>query len=371
MSTFSVTVTRIRDVLPHPNADRLELAKVGDYTCCVRKGQYKAGELTAYIPESAILPDPVLEKLNMKGSGLLAGPNLNRVKAIRLRGIFSQGICYPVEAGWTEGQDVAELLGITKHVPEIPEELAGQVWAAGLDRCFRYDIENVKRHPDVLIDGEEVVFTEKCHGVLAVFGVMPESMRDETEGDFLISSKGLFAQGICFKQNEENAHNIYVRIAKRFDIRAKMTEVFYEALASGFPVYVLGEVIGVQDLRYGVSINKDETLAFRIFDIRVGLGSKFMAEDALNSTCERLGIPRVPILYRGPFSKELMRTYSEGLETVSGQGLHMREGIVVCTATERQDSSLPACSGRVKLKSISEAYLLRVGLNGEEPTEFE
>lgn len=37
----------------------------------------------------------------------------------------------------------------------------------------------------------------------------------------------------------------------------------------------------------------------------------------------------VPVLYSGPFDEVALRTLRGGLETVSGRGLHIREGLVV------------------------------------------
>jgi len=163
MSTFSVTVERIT-VLEHPNADALELAQVGDYQAIVRKDQFKSGDLVAYIPEQAVVPQALLREMGLEGK--LAGKAKNRVKAIRLRGILSQGLVYPARPEWQEGADVANILGITKWEPPIPAHLSGEVFAAGQDRTLKYDIENFKRFPHILEEGEEVVFTEKLHGCL-------------------------------------------------------------------------------------------------------------------------------------------------------------------------------------------------------------
>lgn len=68
---------------------------------------------------------------------------------------------------------------------------------------------------------------------------------------------------------------------------------------------------------------------------------------------------RVPILYKGKFSKEIMDQFTNGKETISGKQLHIREGIVITPLIERYDSSLNL--GRVILKNISIQYLVRTG----------
>ena len=192
-------------------------------------------------------------------------------------------------------------------------------------------------------------------------------MADATEGGFLIGSKGLFGHGICFKQNQANELNLYVRVARHFQIHERMCRVFAAELSAGQPVYVLGESFGIQDLKYGAGSHTDAALGFRIFDVSIGRNAPYRNDAELEADCATLGVARVPVLYRGPFSKAVMLEYTEGSETISGKFLHIREGIVVTPTIEREAPPI----GRVKLKSVSATYLLRHGKNGEEPTEFE
>lgn len=100
MAEFECKVYKL-EILPHPNADAIELAKVGDYLSIVRKGEFNTGDLGVYIPTSAIVPVWLLKRLGLwddeKGKGKLAGKDGNRVKEVRLRGILSEGLVYSVE----------------------------------------------------------------------------------------------------------------------------------------------------------------------------------------------------------------------------------------------------------------------------------
>lgn len=388
MSTFSVPVIRLTSIEPHPNADKLELAVVGDYRCVVGKSVYSPGDLVAYIPEGSILPESVLDNLGLRGSTLLAGSERNRVKAIRLRGALSQGVCYPVPSGvsgpeWSEGQDVAAILGVTKWEPPIPTHMAGELANVGTEHTVHYDIDNVKWFPGAITEGEPVVMTEKIHGTWTQLGVMPEGKSSHPEvGDVVVTSKGHGDKGLAFKNNEANHNNLYMRVARYLDIRSRVKRVRDAGLLpADQPVFVLGETFGIQDLKYGASSSKDETLGFRIFDIFVGVpqrGRGFYLDDGrLDDVCAALGIPRVPIIYRGPFSKDVMLQHTAGKETVTGLQQHMREGVVVKPIVERQDFTIyPTgrafpCNGRVQFKSISTEYDLRKGSGGEDPTEFQ
>jgi RNA ligase (TIGR02306 family) len=81
------------------------------------------------------------------------------------------------------------------------------------------------------------------------------------------------------------------------------------------------------------------------------------------NVCASTGLSTVPLVYRGPFSKAVLLQHTSGPETLSGRGVNIREGVVVKPSTERYDATL----GRVLLKSVSEAYLLR---KNPQATEF-
>lgn len=177
MSEFKVEVVEINEILPIEGADRIERIKIKGYEVVSQKGKYLQGDLAVYIPEAGIVPMWILEAYDFK----LAGAEKNRVKAIKLRGVVSQGILiplmqyetYPVQWRLVDGEgvahavevgdDVADIVGVTKYEPEIPTHMAGNVWNA-FGYTHRYDVENIKNYPDVLQEGELVTITRKIHG---------------------------------------------------------------------------------------------------------------------------------------------------------------------------------------------------------------
>jgi RNA ligase (TIGR02306 family) len=367
MSTFAVIVEQVL-IEEHTNADALEIAHINDYQSIVRKGQFKTGDLVAYIPEQALVPEALLEEMGL--SGRLAGKNKNRVKAVKLRGVLSQGIVYPARPEWPEGADVTEVLGITKWEPPVPANLAGEVYSAGLDRTLRYDIENVKKFPRVLEAGEQVVFTEKLHGTWCMIGLVPKTWAHPEHGRLIVSSKGLASRGLAMKPNSErNKENLYIRVARHLNMEQRISFAFgrnLKDLIEPVPVFVLGEVFGsgVQDLGYGAKTDKDVNIGFRVFDVFVGKPGvgRYLNDKELDEACKRLGLERVPVLYRGPFWHSTMSEYTDGKETVSGKAMHIREGIVIRPQLERRHDEI----GRVQLKSVSGTYLTRKG----NTTEF-
>lgn len=195
-----------------------------------------------------------------------------------------------------------------------------------------------------------------ANGILVHNSWLCAGFHPESEHPYVITSKGLSKQGISFKLNEVNNNNLYIRAINNTEIDG--ANVIERAKRNLFgdtqPFYILGEVFGagVQDLTYGLAKPQ-----FRVFDCYVGEPGRghFLDVLSLKEMCDELHVEMVPVLYTGPFSKQTMDHFTNGLETINGT--HIREGIVVRTIPERQDHNL----GRVIIKSVSEAYLLRKG----------
>lgn len=363
MSTLQVTAERLV-VLPHPNADRLELAQVGLYRAVVAKGQFRTGEHALYIPEQAVLPEALIGELGLTGK--LAGSKHDRVKAVRLRGEVSQGIvCVPgaldgvdLAAAARERTDFAERLGIVKWVPPVPVSMSGQVEPAP-ELLPWIDVENIKRFPDIFAAGEPVVATEKIHGTAFLLTHV------RAEDRILVSSKGVGGKSLALTFAEGN---LYWRAMRAHGLDEAARKI--AAALGADRVGLFGEVYGqgVQDLHYGASAAQDTSLGFGLFDIAVdrdGEPVRWLGHHEIGALLTDLGltVPRVPVLYEGPYDADLLVSLAEGTETVSGTGANIREGLVVRPTAERH---APVLGGRAIGKIVSNAYLLRDG-----GTEFE
>ncbi|GAA3830280.1 RNA ligase (ATP) [Streptomyces phyllanthi] len=350
MSTLRVTA-EVLTVHEHPNADALELAQVGLYRAVVAKGAYRTGETAVYIPEQSVLPAGLIEELGL--TGRLAGGNADRVKAVRLRGELSQGIvCRPkalaavdLARAATEGTDFAERLGITKWVPPIPPTMNGDVESAP-DLLPWVDIENIQRYPDIFTPGEPVVLTEKLHGSACLLTYVADG------GRVHVSSKGFGSKSLALR---EDPRNLYWRAVHGHGV-AEAAARIAERLGAR-RVGVFGEVYGagVQDLTYGADGRRD-TLGYAVFDVSAEIDGQVRwlnAADLLDG-----GLPLVPRLYEGPYDIDRVLEVATGRETVSGRGLHLREGVVIRPATERYS---PVTGGRAIAKAVSPAYLTRKG----------
>ncbi|GAA2135151.1 RNA ligase (ATP) [Kitasatospora kazusensis] len=350
MSTLRVTAERLT-ILAHPNADALELAQVGLYRAVVPKGAYRTGEYAVYIPEQAVLPSALIEELGL--TGRLSGRGKDRVSAVRLRGELSQGIvCRPGALAGTDlagaaagGADFAAALGVTKWTPPVPTSMTGTVESAP-DLLPWVDVENLKRFPDVFEPGEPVVVTEKVHGTCCLFTFHADS------GTVQVSSKGIGAQHLALK---EDATNLYWRAVRAHGVPAAAARLAERLGASR--VGIFGEVFGegVQDLGYGESA-RTELPGYAVFDVSAVIDGRLHWLDAAELLTGEL--PLVPRLWSGPFDQQTVLELADGRETVSGRGLHLREGVVVRPVVERRSEVL---GGRAIAKVVSGAYLTRKG----------
>lgn len=371
MSTFTVTVEQLT-ILPHLNADTLELAEIGLYRAVVAKGLYQTGDLALYIPEQAILPNALIDELRLTGK--LAGPSHNRVKAVRLRGELSQGIVarpqalagVDYETALSYGEDFSEFLGISKWVPEVPVHMSGQ--AVGTTELLPWvDVENIKRFPSIFSEGESVTATEKIHGSCTLFTLSVDT------GEQFVSSKGLGARNLALTEADDN---LYWRTIKAYDLAGFARNVaqgldLRQEIAAGSlsqtasPVAyvgIFGEVYGagIQDLTYGTRATSEKP-GYAVFDIAVRYANGvhvWLDQDDVRHLTSHGDVPMVPELYRGPYDPEVIAQVAEGKETISGHETNVREGVVVRPIRERRSNVL---GGRAIGKWVSEGYLTRKG----------
>lgn len=328
MSDFHCEVVRVRDVVKHPDADNLSIGSANGNPVIFRTGEYNEGDLAAYVPVDAIVPDD--PRWDFLGK-------TRRIKARRLRGIFSMGLLTTPEPEWEEGQDVRELLNITKYDPY--DDAAPSVSRNGHRGTSVpdpnndsgpslhvpvYDLESLRKYKRIMVPGEEVVLTEKLHGESARYYMDPE--------------RGLMAGSRRFWKKPESA------CAWRAWSNANADRLAH--IPPG--ICVMGELYGNTDLKYDAS---KDARGFRAFDVFDTSTQRYFDYDNAAELCAALELDMVPVLYRGEWSESLM-SLAEGESTLAK---HVREGFVVQPVKDR----IAPHFGRVKLKLVGQSYLLR------------
>lgn len=330
MSIFKVEIVVCPEGEKHPNADSLFVAKIFDYPVIYsQRDTFKPGDLVAYIPVDAMVPlkDPRFSFLDSGKSR-----EKERVRAKKLRGIFSMGLLIPAPEGSKAGEDVAEKLNITKY--EEPEHFV--TGDAEKDPGFAphyTDIQNYRRYKHVLNGEQEVFLTEKLHGCNAAFFYKDERLWVRSHRQYKKRPEGVETPSFWWK------------VAKNEDLETKLKP---------FPDLVFfGEVFGanVQDLTYGAGKNDLYFRVFDVFDIKAGSYKDYHEAKSLTAAAQ---LEWVPELYRGPINESL---FLEIIEKDSHFANCIREGVVIRPLIEKFNPEV----GRVILKLISQRYLLRKG----------
>lgn len=325
MSTHSVNVISIEAVLPHANAERLEIVPVGGWQAVVKKGQFRPGDRAVYIQ-----PDYTVPTARPEFSFLAKdGKDRHRLRAVRLRGALSFGLLIPVPEDVADadvGACVMERLGVARYEPPVKAFRGGgddqQLPEADWPSVYapKFDIESIQNFLDAIQEGEPVVATEKLHGANARY----------------LWHDGRLFIGSRTRWLKPDAVNDWSRA---------VTPEMRAWLEANPDTTLFGEVYGpVQSLKYGLTEARFAAFAALKNDIWLNVPELFMSLDAA-------GVARVPVVYSGPFDFDQIKVLAETDSRVGGAG-HMMEGVVIVPAVERHDPDF----GRVALKHISARY---------------
>lgn len=342
MTEWMPQVVKLDKIDRHPNADTLEMSSIfGGYTVIFKEGRFKEGDLAAYIPVDSVCSDnPEFDWLGDK----------KRIKAVRLRGIFSLGILAEAPAGMAEGDSVVDFYKLTKHVyeeeaPDVPGRHNGDHASPPKGWTIpHYDLEGIRKYSNIIKDGEEVVVTEKIEGCNAAFAYAPNA----PDGDPLwVKSRNYYLK--------EAVGNLYWYAAKSHNLGVALEDhpgkVFFAEL--------YGQVKG---FKYDCMVSQGVVSPrLRFFDIWDTEKLKFLDWDEVETIITDIGLQTVPVLYRGPWQAGVetnrsincpMWKYAEGKSSI---GENIREGFVVRPVNERYEGRF----GRVILKLKGEEYMLK------------
>lgn len=312
----------IEEVCHHPAAARLDIVTILGTPAIVGRDEYKAGELCVFIPFDSVIPseaDWAPEPVRGR-----------RVKAMRLRGIFSMALAIKNQWGFTEDDDIAEKLGITKWEPPVEYEACSMGKVRQVDVpppgiiVSHYDIDSMRTYHRSIELGENVEIREKIHGTNARYVF--------TDGKLWAGSRNRWLS--------PETDNVWWRTASQYGL---------EDLLRNIPDIVLfGEIYGGKiqgGFPYDAPVGETK---FAMFDMWDNARGKFLEPD---TNLEAL--PKAPLLYKGPYQGfDAHKPLAEGQSTLGG---NIREGFVIRTDPLRYDVRL----GRIVLKLHGEGYLLK------------
>ncbi|MBW2645197.1 MAG: hypothetical protein JRE23_03275 [Deltaproteobacteria bacterium] len=371
MAELKVEVVVVDKVEEHPNADRMELAFVGGYQCCVQIGAFQRGDLGVYIPVDSILPEKL--EAHIFGADAKVKLNKHRVRAIKLRGAIAFGLLLTMNevlnyfnanrivAGCVEGNDLTEVLGVTKYLPptKVPNVMSGR--AAPKRHCHplfsKYtSIGHLKRYWNAFTEGETVIVTEKIHGTNFRCGWVPFVARTfwqkvknifglNQSHEFVYGSHNIQLMDGSNKSKGGSAGNVYKRIADDHKLKEKIP----------FGQLWYGEIFGhgiQKGYEYGF---KDGKVGVAFMDIKDVGNNEYLDFHTMVEVVESKGEQVVPHLSTVFNKDEILKLLNDPAR-VSFVDAKTKpiEGFVI-----RRYRSEQFFGGRLILKLLSDAYLLR------------
>lgn len=319
------TTRRIREIQPIPGADLIVLAKVDGWQSVIKKDEYIVGDLVTYCEVDSLLPvKPEYEFLRKSSyKKFVDGAEGFRLKSMKLRKVLSQGLILPYVSGTNEGDEVTELLGITKYEP-APTSFSGDALGAFPSHLVtKTDEERVQNINLQDYENKEVYISEKLDGTSVTFYA--------NDGHF----------GVCSRNLElKPGENIYWNIAKELNLESILSEFGNIA--------VQGEIIGPGIQKNYYKILKPEFYVFNIFDLTT---QKRFSLGEMSLFCTSNGLKLVPVINIVEILNMDRQYYLDMADNKSVIGCKPdREGLVFQSNNPHDDFSFKAISNKFLLE---------------------
>lgn len=286
------TIRKIKELKPIKDADRIELAIIDGWQVVVKKGEFEVGQQCIYFEIDSFLPIMEQYEFLRKSSYRKNGDGTEgfRLKSIRLKGELSQGLALPIENPelklFNDGDDVTEILGVTKWEPPIPASLSGKVIGGFPGGVRKTDEERVQNLEDSLDEWKrdkiKFYISEKLDGTSATFYLI--------DGEF-----GVCGRNWCYQEDDINT---YWKVARQIDIEAKLRDHCKNVQISENLV-VQGEIIGESIQKNLYKLKGQDFYMFNMFYPDSGQYSM----DAMERFSEKYDIKLCPVLHYFTFSE--------------------------------------------------------------------
>ena len=363
MSRKLASIQIIKDIQPIEGKDRIMLARIEGWHVIVGKDDFKIGDKCVYIEIDSVLDpnNPVFDQARKRS---------NRVRTMKLGGIYSEGIAYPISIlpnmvndhtvsyeQYHEGDDVTDLLHIVKYdeygdsekIPSVsikkpkynklqlfwyklfgfPEKICKNEFPSLISKTDEERIQNI---PEALNYKEPVVVSEKVDGC-SLSAVLERVGTIFPHEKFTLASRN-------YSLGKDNSH--YWRAAERYDLQEKMSLMLEET--GGRWIAIQGEVAGPGIQKNPYKLTEIDFYIFNIIDETGRWGTEKMM-----NFCYRYGLQTVPIIdlnYILPDTVEGMLQYATNKSLIEPTVL--REGVVIRSK-----------DGQKSFKAVSPEYLVK------------
>lgn len=330
--TFKTTITMVDG-----SKRKIGLVQVGDTVLGVRDGQVvPARVLNIFNNGRTDCWFKVTFERKMAGRG---GNALGSVRCTPNHEFWSPITCNYVRADQLRVGDSVSLLRTDRKPLLVPQRVVA-IEAYHTTKADRYDIETETHN--YFANG---VLTHNSNSRVGLLKV-------DDEWQFVGGSHATARKQI----DPEGRPSLYWEPLQRADVLQMLTDLCNVNDVPAHDVILFGELYGpgIQDLDYGIVAG---SVGWRLFDISVD--GTYLNWADVEEWCHDYGVETVPLLYKGPFSPDLVEQLTYGPTTVAAEVVSKfkgREGIVI-TPLHEQSCHI----GRLILKSVSADYLDRKG----------
>jgi RNA ligase (TIGR02306 family) len=334
MALWKVIADHI-SILPHPNADRLVVGKIGKFQIVMGKDSApNDGEIVIFAPERSILPEEIRKHYvnSETGVSFLHGSDHDRVTSVRLRNELSEGVS--LDPAWVLSklglnsveelplnEDLSENLGIIRYVPPMPVEMHVKNMDDVYDAYFvKHDVDNYHTFGDEFVPGELADLTEKING--SQINLLRE------HGIFSVTSKGIGSNGLVIEKNDGNKY--WQAIAN-----SHLENILNSIFTNDETLQVVGEAIPFQGEKWSYGFKYPDVRVFKVI-----VDGKEVPISTIHSDSKYEKLKNIWTHYFGqiPFDPASFPEYANKREQISGKELHISEGIVITPIVPRKNS---------------------------------
>lgn len=351
------TIREVSDIMPIEGRDRIVLATVDGWHVIVTKEDFHIGTKCVYCEIDSILPEkPEFEFLR---------PKKFRIRTMKMAGVISQGICFPLSvlppksdgSEYEVGEDVTEIIGVkqyeetmdtgerelpAKNKKKYPAFLMRFAWFRKLvlpnkkkggfpSFVSKTDEERIQNMPWVLKDKQEWVATEKIDGQSGTFALVKHKGLFRTKYEYIVCSRNL--------RLGNHDGSSYWQVSDKYQIENALKNM----IGDREWIALQGECIGpkIQKNKYGVK-------GCDLFIFNLIYPSNRVGSRLAKAICEQHGLNFVPIIDEHvvlPDTVDEVLAYAHGKSQLADT---LREGIVFRT----QD-------GKQSFKAVDPEFLLK------------
>lgn len=347
------SIQKIDKILPHNNADLLEIACVLGWRTVVKKGEFKEGDLVVYIQIDSVLPEAEWCEFMRERNWL--------VRSVKFRKELSQGMIFPLSilpiqlgmawnyvqtdeglvqlpatlnhfSGEAVGKSVTEILGVTKYEKQVPRnaDALGQFPLHIINITDEERIQNIPRILDYL-KGKKVDISIKHDGTS--FTYIREGNYNQEFMEMVCSRRQVLKE-----RGPEESY--YWKMVHKYNLRDIPKDIVIQ-----------GELCGPSIQGNKEALKEYKLRVFNVFSQKEG----WYTSQRLRDFCKTYNLETATHIFSGEFSYNLQDLLDFASEQRYNNG-SPAEGIVVRSSDGEIYNGKP-----LSFKVISNKFLLKYG----------